>query len=816
MGGFNKYINTDVNNTPFRSVIFGDNMPVLEVELNEMQELLHNKVDTMNGMIIPDMFIDKPIIKGLTSDVIHLSIGKVIANGMLFDLNVDYDHKIESTSDDKKYYVFLWYELIDVDRNTDVNNITPVDGYDNTIKDSRYNIETTRRKVVSYGIECISGDTYIDVTMDSGGYSPGGPNQAIGYYGPLDNIFDDQHKELFYIFCDTYDNSKVIVPLFVCNQNSIISQYIGCSDGNGNDIFTEYKLSDIYTSYKNVYIKYATEKQFDKFREHSEKQFNEFKDSTDKQLEEIKKSASDGKGAISSAITDMGISTESDDTFENMAKNIKKIKPDYNEYYADDNGNIYLFSTMENGDTHLISKIPSGMSSIIYNSAGEVPKGKNAFIVQGDNKTIKTADNNQYSGLHSIKISDGSMPYGLAIDDINSANKSAFDYRYYSIDNVDVSIDYYNKNSNKIISELKKYHQYMFKVISPNVDVLVNKNSVIAAIQIRSSTSYGSWGGTIYDENHNATKLEANQLSIYSNVHLYWYTNGIAYSLTNKTLSYSSYTLPKFSKSEVVPTSNVQTLISSNGKYFFEDGLKIYPGSMESNAAVLAWGGNGYRATVYDIYKKNLSSAVTNISNISYSWNVAWTHGNYSNFATCTIIESKSGYLATSIFKRGSECSTKYLNKPKYCLITFDVYCDGISTSANGQMIFFGVGNVNGISFSSNSDKYYYPYLSETYSGGIVHALTNGKSLKSNSYRTTTNYTNSYEANSSMISNSSKEFVSYYRTSFAGIGYYGTDTTYYAKTIRLPLTYDEVSEYPLYVACASYACKLVIHDIFFQ
>ncbi len=46
-----------------------------------------------------------------------------------------------------------------------------------------------------------------------------------------------------------------------------------------------------------------------------------------KDLNDLKKSVSDGKSAVASAITEMGISTETDDTFETIAENIGKITP---------------------------------------------------------------------------------------------------------------------------------------------------------------------------------------------------------------------------------------------------------------------------------------------------------------------------------------------------------------------------------------------------------------------------------------------------------------------------------------------------------
>lgn len=52
-------------------------------------------------------------------------------------------------------------------------------------------------------------------------------------------------------------------------------------------------------------------------------------------IDSLEKSVSDGKSTIASAITEMGIGTKSDDTFDTMAKNIKSISSDCNATESD-------------------------------------------------------------------------------------------------------------------------------------------------------------------------------------------------------------------------------------------------------------------------------------------------------------------------------------------------------------------------------------------------------------------------------------------------------------------------------------------------
>ena len=51
-------------------------------------------------------------------------------------------------------------------------------------------------------------------------------------------------------------------------------------------------------------------------------------DSIETEITNLKKSVSDGKSAVASAITGMGVSTESDATFETIAENVGKITPE--------------------------------------------------------------------------------------------------------------------------------------------------------------------------------------------------------------------------------------------------------------------------------------------------------------------------------------------------------------------------------------------------------------------------------------------------------------------------------------------------------
>ena len=56
MPNFDRFINTDINTTPFQLVTFGKDAPLLEVELNEAQYIIYNKLQLIAKRIIGNIF----------------------------------------------------------------------------------------------------------------------------------------------------------------------------------------------------------------------------------------------------------------------------------------------------------------------------------------------------------------------------------------------------------------------------------------------------------------------------------------------------------------------------------------------------------------------------------------------------------------------------------------------------------------------------------------------------------------------------------------------------------------------------------------
>lgn len=147
MSGFDKYSNYD-EKTSHSSIVFGAEKPILEVELNELQQIINSKINRITGVlgscIIPltggsityssstkKVTISKCVIiteSGLTAYVSYMN-NDIVAGEVYFKVQeIDAD----STSAIKEY------------GNTNGSDVS------NTIADSRFSIETTRRKVVVY------------------------------------------------------------------------------------------------------------------------------------------------------------------------------------------------------------------------------------------------------------------------------------------------------------------------------------------------------------------------------------------------------------------------------------------------------------------------------------------------------------------------------------------------------------------------------------------------------------------------------------------------------------------------------------------
>lgn len=143
---FNKYTNYN-EHSGVSSVVFGSDTPVLEVELNEMQEIqkttLRNFIKNVigNGITDKSKIAYKDGVLSVASDCSFVVDGYII---LCTGLSI-------TAPDNSTVYLQVWEE--DVDYTSTLKkggNEQATETITNYIKDSRYPIETSRRKVLKY------------------------------------------------------------------------------------------------------------------------------------------------------------------------------------------------------------------------------------------------------------------------------------------------------------------------------------------------------------------------------------------------------------------------------------------------------------------------------------------------------------------------------------------------------------------------------------------------------------------------------------------------------------------------------------------
>lgn len=157
----------------------------------------------------------------------------------------------------------------------------------------------------------------------------------------------------------------------------------------------------------------------------------------DEEMTSLKKSVSDGKSAVASAITSMGVSTESDATFETIATNVSNISKDANAVATNIlsgktaySGGAKITGTMTNNGAKTSSLNCSGSYTIpagYHNGSGKVTanslasqtsatavanaiqSGKTAYV--NGNKITGTYPCKAFNTYTSMKDSDFTTAY---------------------------------------------------------------------------------------------------------------------------------------------------------------------------------------------------------------------------------------------------------------------------------------------------------------------------------------------------------------------------------------------------------------------
>ncbi len=155
MASFDKYSNYN-KETSFSSVVFGSEKPVLEVELNELQQILNDKIyKLVRGMGTKVLFLETP-----TVDTTNFKF--TINSALVYEKTSGYMIEVKNanvTYSSTNRSIYLKIEEKDVDSATELYSYGNTNGgvITNPIKDSRFPIETSRRKCLVYTL--VAGTT---------------------------------------------------------------------------------------------------------------------------------------------------------------------------------------------------------------------------------------------------------------------------------------------------------------------------------------------------------------------------------------------------------------------------------------------------------------------------------------------------------------------------------------------------------------------------------------------------------------------------------------------------------------------------------
>lgn len=163
MLNFDKFINTDVETTPFEMVVFGQGGSVLEVELNEVQALIYQKFRrlfyTLGNISSKDSVT-------YSNGTVTLN-GVFILNGYLFEC----DNISIPASDGDHVYVTINTGVASKDSTIRKKGYVDGDVIDNTILDPRWGAETSRRRIIEFSVSTTDTSGIEIAKIDGGNLS---------------------------------------------------------------------------------------------------------------------------------------------------------------------------------------------------------------------------------------------------------------------------------------------------------------------------------------------------------------------------------------------------------------------------------------------------------------------------------------------------------------------------------------------------------------------------------------------------------------------------------------------------------------------
>lgn len=173
-----------------KQVKFGEGLPVLEVELNELQEIQNDRQQRLVRTLFSDGFITEPTIL-YRNGALEVSNADVVLGGEIIHISL----LTIPLSNGEKVFLKAWEEEITYKDTIRKYGNQQEQAIRNKILDDRINRETTRRVQLKYDLvkEVKDGDTYIELgTLNGTNFVPSYPKSQLQAQGSL----NDEEKTL--------------------------------------------------------------------------------------------------------------------------------------------------------------------------------------------------------------------------------------------------------------------------------------------------------------------------------------------------------------------------------------------------------------------------------------------------------------------------------------------------------------------------------------------------------------------------------------------------------------------------------------------
>lgn len=152
MPDFGKYTNFTPE-TAFSGVVFGAQAPVLEVELNEMQEIFNHKLKLLATMMGDSLLVPTSGSVSYDLDTMELTLTNCVAVSEGFIVLIPLS-KVFMSAENTVAYLRLTEKTVTHEDTLTAYGAVSGETIENPIIDTRVGVETSRRKVITFELEC--------------------------------------------------------------------------------------------------------------------------------------------------------------------------------------------------------------------------------------------------------------------------------------------------------------------------------------------------------------------------------------------------------------------------------------------------------------------------------------------------------------------------------------------------------------------------------------------------------------------------------------------------------------------------------------